>query len=104
MSEMIYEPPPGVHVPLVRDWFSPAVEQVTSALWGRRSTFVVWGIFFLFYAAWCFVKLMLWLGILTLMLVLFAFTATIDCITYRRRKRNAAVSAWVDYLEIGETP
>lgn len=107
MSEMAYEDFPQVEVPRVRDWLSPAFTGMTEALWGRRSSFVVIGWLFFFWAFWQFIKVVIWMVAATGMVIAYGFWAVAELITYRRRLENAKRVAWTQYMlatEIRETP
>jgi hypothetical protein len=98
MSEMAYEGFPEVEVPRVRDWFSPLCQDINDAFWGSRGIFVVWGVFALFYIAWCGIKFMIWLPLLTALVVAYGFWAVAELITYRKRLERARVAAGTVYM------
>lgn len=91
MSEMDYESIPEVHVPLVRDWFSPAFDAWTRFLYPSNRRFFVFGsCLFLILFGWLVIfKLFLWAAVSVVLLLAFALTIPWDLATYKHRRQLA---------------
>lgn len=92
--------PPEVHVPLVRDWASPAIESWTKAMYGRRSTFFAFGWLFWLALVLIAIKFTIYAGVVLAICAVFLLGIPVDLATYRARYERAAIEAWATYLAI----
>lgn len=93
MGELSYEPPPEVHVELIRDWFTPAFRAWNRLVYGRRGFYFVGGCLMPFWLLGVFVKAVIFFSVVALMCAAFLITGTVDCVTYRWRYRRALEEA-----------
>lgn len=78
-------------VPLVRDWFSPAVGALARGLYGwGRGYWIAFGFLFWFLMFLEFMKMAIFVTVVMSMLLVFGVTAVIDLCTYRKRAWRAA--------------
>lgn len=82
---------PAPHVPLVRDWFTPAMESWTRFWWGGSGRTIIWGgcLLWMFVIALQALRLTLYLSGVIVLGVLFFLTALWDVGTYHWRRKAA---------------
>src|SRR5690242_5606852 len=101
MSEMEWEEaPPAVSVPRVRPWLRRELLAWTRGCYPpRRGVTIVWGCLFIIpWAVWLLVKAFVWALGVTLMVAAYPFWVVAELLTYRRRKRRAALAQWGPYM------
>lgn len=99
MTEMEWEDAPAVHVPLVRNWLSPAVQGVANAMYGRHGRFYVfwWPFLILILYYWLF-KLGVFAMIVAALVTVYLVWVVAELATYRHRVKREALREWPPYL------
>lgn len=85
-----YRPGPVVRVPLVHNWYTPAILTWTAIFYGRRRGVFVWGWLVLIWLAWVLTKLMIWAcGYIAIAAVFLFLSIPLDLVTYPLRQKHA---------------